>query len=218
MVLAAGFAYPFWRWAPNGQFFAGLVVGGYLGMMMWVWSDPPHFIAKWGEGVDGERRTARVLRAAGWYATHDRTTGSGNVDHIAVGRHGVFLLESKNLSGVLTVKDGMLSASYGESEVDAFTNRSLAPALRARAATLKKRVAEATRLTYFVRIVVVIWGDFPQGVVEGDGLTYVVGDRLRSWLEEQPTRMSDRDASLIRLALEADAVVPAAPALVNAER
>ena len=213
VVLGILFAYPFWRWAPHGSFFAGQVVGGYAGMMAWVWDDPPHVISKWYAGIQGERKTARILKrleGAGWYATHDRTTGRGNLDHIAVSRQGVFLLESKNLSGVISVEEDGLTAVYGDPSIDSFTNRRLVGSLRAAAATLKTRIAEATRLTYFVRIVVVIWGDFPAGLIEQHGVTYVAGSRLHRWLEEQPVRLSERDASLIRLALNADAVVPPA--------
>ena len=48
-------ALPFWLYAPHGQFFAGLLIGGTCGMIVWIWDDPPEVIAKWRRGADGER-------------------------------------------------------------------------------------------------------------------------------------------------------------------
>ena len=65
----------------------------------------------WGIGAAGERRTERVLgplARVGWTITHDlELPGGGNVDHLAVGPPGVFVLDSKAWSGVVTVdQDG----------------------------------------------------------------------------------------------------------------
>src|SRR4051812_5357271 len=39
----------------------GAVVGGLITMALWLRDEPPEFIAKWGRGAVGERRTARAL-------------------------------------------------------------------------------------------------------------------------------------------------------------
>lgn len=65
-------------------------------------------------GADGEAATARALAsldAADWTIFHDvRWPGRAlaNVDHVAVGPGGVFVIDSKNWSGRIEVKDSVL--------------------------------------------------------------------------------------------------------------
>jgi hypothetical protein len=216
LIIAGAFAYPLWRFAPHGEFYAGLVVGVFWGMLVWMRDEPPEFIAKWKRGADGEMKTGRVLKrleSAGWSAFHDRTTGRGNLDHIAVGPGGVLLLESKNLNGGISIGDDGLTTVFGDAEIDSFTNRRLAGAMTRSAIELRERITAATGLSYWVDAVVVIWGDFPDGLDERGGVTYVAGDQLATWLTSRPDRIPPRDVSHIRLALAADAVVPRAPSL-----
>lgn len=57
------------------------------------------------QGNDGERRVAQlldVLDGAGWVVLHDRyknAASPGNLDHIAVGPAGVFVIDTKNWTG-----------------------------------------------------------------------------------------------------------------------
>src|SRR5690348_362508 len=63
------------------SFAAGLVAGGLITIAMWLRDEPPQFIAKWGRGAEGERRTAKVIRPLlreGWKVKHDIDLGSGN--------------------------------------------------------------------------------------------------------------------------------------------
>jgi hypothetical protein len=199
---------------PHGELWAGLIVGEALGMIGWIRDDPPETIAKWRRGADGERRTAAVLRAlegAGWRAVHDRAAERGNLDHVAVSPAGVFLLESKNYSGSITVEGEELVASFGPASIDSFATRTLARAMRGRAAELKNRIQTVTKLRCFVHAVVVIWGDFPDRLVSGDRVTFVAGNELRNWLAAHDATLSARDVSLIALALAADEIAPPAP-------
>lgn len=65
-------------------------------------------------GAEGEAATARALEsldAAEWTVFHDvRWPGRklANVDHVAVGPGGVFVIDSKNWSGRIEVKDSVL--------------------------------------------------------------------------------------------------------------
>lgn len=65
-------------------------------------------------GAAGEVETARqldVLRAQGWVLFHDiRWPGrpKANIDHVAIGPGGVFVIDSKNWTGSVTVRDGVL--------------------------------------------------------------------------------------------------------------
>lgn len=65
-------------------------------------------------GAIGEETTAAelsVLAAKGWTVLHDvRWPGRpfANVDHVVIGAPGVFVIDSKNWSGQITVRDGVL--------------------------------------------------------------------------------------------------------------
>ncbi|MEH3067588.1 MAG: nuclease-related domain-containing protein [Aeromicrobium erythreum] len=69
---------------------------------------------KWEKGAEGEARTAEVLATGlgpGWTVLHDvRWPGRqrANVDHVAVGPTGIFVIDSKNWSGRITLVDGVL--------------------------------------------------------------------------------------------------------------
>lgn len=71
------------------------------------------YAEKWEKGADGESRTAAALGLLGpeWTHWHDlRWPGRklANIDHLAIGPGGIFVIDSKNWSGSLTVKDGVL--------------------------------------------------------------------------------------------------------------
>jgi Nuclease-related domain len=82
--------------------------------------------AAWEAGAVGERATGAVLAAldpADWSVLHDvRWPGRAraNIDHVAVGPGGVFVIDSKNWSGAVNVKNGVLRQNgYSrEKEVD----------------------------------------------------------------------------------------------------
>ena len=64
--------------------------------------------AAWKVGAEGERRVAEVLEGAvGVEVLHDRLVpGSrANVDHIAIGPSGVFVIDAKKYTGQVEVRD-----------------------------------------------------------------------------------------------------------------
>ena len=71
-------------------------------------------VAAWEAGATGERATGGVLAGldpAVWSVFHDvRWPGRlrANIDHVAIGPAGVFVIDSKNWSGHVTVKNGVL--------------------------------------------------------------------------------------------------------------
>jgi hypothetical protein len=219
LLMATAFAVPVWIYFPLGEFYAGLILGGFVGMIVWVRDDPPEFIAKWKRGAEGERQTGRVLKRLeqhGWHSVHDRAGKYGNLDHIVVGPGGIFLLDSKNLSGTVMLAEAGLKTDYADAPRDGFTHTSLAGAMRGASAHLKDRIAATTELTGWVQAVVVIWGHFPEAEAERDKVVYVSGDHLEAWLSRQPDRLSPRDQQLIRLGLDAEIVVRRAEPLVAA--
>jgi hypothetical protein len=68
----------------------------------------------WRQGAEGERRTGAVLaalEAQGWAILHDLHWPGrpfANIDHIAVGPTGVYVIDSKNWSGQVEVRGGIL--------------------------------------------------------------------------------------------------------------
>lgn len=68
----------------------------------------------WSVGAQGERQVAEVLTTMqryGWTALHDvhwPGRPQANIDHIAIGPGGVVVIDAKNWSGTVTVRDGVL--------------------------------------------------------------------------------------------------------------
>jgi len=68
----------------------------------------------WSVGAEGERQVAEVLtrlQRYGWTALHDvhwPGRPQANIDHIAIGPGGIVIIDAKNWSGTVTVRDGVL--------------------------------------------------------------------------------------------------------------
>ncbi len=89
---------------------AGFVAGAFLAVWIAFRETPPRYVESWREGAEGERRAEKALKPLerdGWRVVHDVQNGHGNYDHVAIGPSGVYLLESKNLQGVVTVQGGV---------------------------------------------------------------------------------------------------------------
>jgi hypothetical protein len=68
---------------------------------------------QWERGAEGESQTAAVLRELGplWTVWHDlKWPGRrfANIDHLVIGPGGIFVIDSKNWTGAVAVKDGVL--------------------------------------------------------------------------------------------------------------
>jgi len=174
------------RW-PSQGWTLGLVGGVALAFFMIAWVSPPGWIENWRSGAWGEQATAQALRALekeGWVVLHDLPAGRGNVDHIAVGPGGVFLLDSKRLAGSVSVDDeGVTVRRLDDREL---TYRHPGSAhLLSLARETHQRVLAKSRIKTWVTPVMVIWAEFPQRVV-GDWCVYVHGEDLVGWLRERP--------------------------------
>ena len=83
---------------------AGLLIAAGLGMELWGTSS---HITAYGIGAEGERLTGRVLdKLDGYIVLHDRKIpgSKANIDHVAIGPGGVFVIETKNYKGEVTIK------------------------------------------------------------------------------------------------------------------
>jgi hypothetical protein len=136
-------------------FYSGFGFGIAIATVTALADSPPHHIERWRQGAEGEKATAKALRrpvADGWVLINDIDIGNGNVDHVLVGPPGVFLLDSKNLHGVLSVSAGVLSVRWREDPADGYENRQLAPRMRSLACVLEthsgvtaSRISECNR-------------------------------------------------------------------------
>jgi Nuclease-related domain len=99
----------------------GLIVGGLAaGVGAWWWRPAPD-PERWQRGAEGEVATARLLAGLPrrFVVLHDRRSpgGRGNVDHIVIGRSGVWVVDSKVRRARLRVRRGQVWASGHQIEV-----------------------------------------------------------------------------------------------------
>jgi Nuclease-related domain len=196
-----------------------LIVGCLLGALCAGYTIlldcPPAYIENWRTGSEGERRTARALaplRKRGYALLHDlpdRGTGehggSSNIDHVVVCAGGVFLLDSKQLGGDASIDADNVHVQRHDDDAS-YDLRLLARRMRGRALRLKQDISQQTDIA-FVQPVVVFWNPFPAGVVIGENIAFMHGDRLRGWLEAQPTKLTPDAITSV-----AAAIVAARPA------
>ncbi|HEX6701514.1 MAG TPA: nuclease-related domain-containing protein [Gaiellaceae bacterium] len=152
---------------------AGIVwmIGGDVHSLTWIW------------GAVGEEATAEALGALddSWTFEHDLQHDHGNWDHVVVGPAGIFLLETKNLSAKAVVRHDALAAG---------SMLFRGGGLRRAAARLSERFGSHLDRSPWVQPVFVVWGTFPHGSSEANGVVYVRGDELIPWLAEQPQRLT----------------------------
>lgn len=187
LIPVAGYALLMSRLFP--QYRSGMVwlgVGVTCGIVVVLLDSPPEWIAKWQRGWHGERRTAKALRRLekrGWTIAHGLVGRWRDRDHIVAGPSGVYLLETKNLSGRLTLEGGVLTAQRGDDPIDSWSYTKLGGAVRGAALETQRELKRYG--VRWVKPVVVLWGDFRAGQVEADGVVYLHGSKLRAWLEHQ---------------------------------
>ena len=193
-LFTAGVAIAFVHRDPLG-WAAGAVAGASAAMYMMLRDSPPQYVEKWRRGAEGERATARKLgplRRDGWQLFHDLETGRGNRDHVAVSPSGVYLLDSKNLSGTVTIDGDVMRARYRDYPRENHSLDGVGSWMRSQAAALHDEIKQLTGETGWVRAVVVIWGNFPDRLIEGNNVTFIHGDDLIGWLREHPQSLDDR--------------------------
>jgi hypothetical protein len=186
-----------WGW------FAGFL-GGCCYIIWLVARDAvPHHIGRWLDGAEGERRTEKQLRPLefrGWHVAHDLQGRFGNVDHLVVGPAGVFLLDSKTWSGVVTVESGAATVTPRDNPDASWTATGLGRKMRGASVRNKEALQRLTGVRTWIQPVVVVWAPFPARHVVSDGIAYVAGDALRSWLLDQPAKLDDeRTARVARV-------------------
>lgn len=181
-------------------YIGGMLSGGALAFYMMMRESPPAWIENYQVGAFGEERTAKVLAPLlkqGWIIVHDISRIKSNLDHVAIGPGGVFVLDTKNLQGTAHAEGDMLSLTRPGDTRAAYTNDNPARQARAQGAELNQVLRQRCQLSPWVTAVVVIWADFPQRSVAGHNMTYVHGDHLVAWLHEQPARLNANQVAQI---------------------
>lgn len=117
---------------------------------------------------------------------HDR---GGNIDHVVVCCGGVFLLDSKYLLGEVSVEGDNVHVQRRDDDEESYNVPRLARTIRGRAVRLQQDIVQMADVP-FVQPVVVFWSPFAAGVVSGERVAFVHGERLAGWLEEQPAKMT----------------------------
>jgi hypothetical protein len=165
------------------------VIGGGSENLPWLW------------GIQGEEWTAEEIEKLPeeWYCKHDIERARGNWDHVLVGPPGVFLLDTKSLSGAARVADDALRAGR---------QVMLGQRFRADAAALRNELAQRFGAGW-VQPVVVVWAEFPQKTVEENGVVYVHGAKLVEWLTSLPEKFAAPHRAALKEALRELAVANA---------
>jgi Nuclease-related domain len=137
----------------------------------------------WRRGAAGERHTARLLAPLerhGWAVLHDLAVpGSrANLDHLAIGPGGVFVIDSKQYRGRLRL-DPSGRLWHGRYP--------LAPAVRAVGFEADQAAQVLADPGVVVPIMAVHGAQVPWGKVVMDGVPVVPASRLPSMLRQLPT-------------------------------
>ncbi len=126
------------------------------------------------------------------------------VDHVLVGRGGVFVLASRKPPGAgVRARDGVLWLRHdADSRADrpgVTTNRKALDAAR----VLQREIRVRAALGPPVLPVVVLWCEFPQRVAESTRIAFVHGRDLFAWLSARPQRLDENARAEIVRALRA---------------
>lgn len=156
----------------------------------------PGHLDAWRIGAEGERETAALLlelEDRGYRVLHDRRIPGtrANIDHIVVGRTGVYVVETKSWSGDVRVRDGEVRVAGRRSRVVEQVQRQA------------DAVAVALPCVQITSVVCVHRADLPLRPVEVDGVAIVRPTNLVRRLTQGPTHLTADDID--RLANELDA-------------
>jgi hypothetical protein len=191
LAVAAAVALPGLR-----DFLLGLAIGG-AGAVLVPWLARRERVTV----APGLQGLLRELEGRGWAVSHD--------DHLVVGPPGAYVLEARAFDGQAVLEEGgvlsLVRADGGR------MGASIASRMRGSAKDARRLLGAAN--LHWVRPVVVLWCEFPAQVAEHGGVTYVHGDRLLRWLNEQPGTVSPQSLESARSCLrrlEADAARAAA--------
>jgi hypothetical protein len=189
-------------WLP---WIAGALFGAFAAIVVFIRDTPPRYVEQWDDGARGERKTEEILAPLehdGWRVFHDVEARYGNYDHIAVGFAGVFLLETKNLQGIVDIRNGIPHLRRRHDPDSDKPCKWIPNQARRAAVQVKEDIERRTGLSKWVQAVVVFWSDFPEGFSEHDNCVFVHGEKLRSWLKEREAQLDEQQVARIATSLD----------------
>jgi hypothetical protein len=179
-------------YAHAGTWAAGMVTGCLMTAFVAIRLSPPAHIEQWEVGAWGEEWTAKALRKLDrhtWRVLHDLDSAHGNFDHVVVGPPGVFVIDSKNWNGEVTIDGDTAHLRRIENPDSLYVFERLPKQMRGYAAELSDKLQTDGLRLGWVTPVVAIWARFPEKVTGNSNLTYVHGDSLVAWLCDQQPRL-----------------------------
>lgn len=181
-----------WAWS------AGAFFGMSLALWMVLRDNVPQHIERWLDGAEGERATERELRVLerdGWLVLHDLPRNpdnlevGSNIDHVVIGPPGVFLLDSKNWGGHVTVDGGVATVTPVDNPDAEWSTSAVTRTIKQDSKRSHDAVQASTRINEWVTPVVVLWAPFAQRLVTSEGVVFVQGEALVEYLRGLPERL-----------------------------
>jgi hypothetical protein len=192
---------------PKLEFTSGLVSGALMAIFIALRESPPGWVDQWLTGAQGEQWTDEQLRRLerrGWIILRDLQRTGYNVDHVAIGPAGVFVIDSKNLDGQVTCSGDELRLRRPGAPVDsrpAYSSTEAARHVRGQAAELNEQLRSRAGRSLWVTGVVALWADLEPASSSGNRMHFVRGDSLTDWLQAQPRRLDPEQVQAIGIAL-----------------
>ncbi len=191
-------------------FIAGFLAGALAVAWMTVRDEVPGYLQTWRQGAEGEWQTHKEITSlVGWHVVEDVDTGHGNYDHIIVAPAGVYLLESKKLTGTVEIRDAkaLLRRRHLRRPISL---RKVGTQVRGASTDIGEYIGRRCGHKPWVQGVVVLWSEFPQKIVEADRIVYLNGRELQHWLRSQPDQLDSSTVvsiaeALTTLKIEGDA-------------
>jgi hypothetical protein len=148
----------------------------------------------WQKGAEGEEAVAKRLAKLPrdeWMVLHDRPLGSNgrNVDHLVIGPAGVFSVNTKNLSGKVTVKPNAFL-------VNGFPERYLHVS-RDEAARVAERLSAVTGERVAVHAVIVVLADAVDVEAQPEGVHVLDVKQIPRWFRARPPSLDPRQTNRI---------------------
>ncbi|HEY4996744.1 MAG TPA: NERD domain-containing protein [Solirubrobacteraceae bacterium] len=156
-------------------------------------------------GGDGESQTTRALAPllhSGWSLGHPIRRAHGDLDHVAVGPGGTYLLASRELRGSVELRGGVPWLERRHHPPASTSLPSIRPRALSAAARLEKELYEHCTANVAVRAVVVLWAEFPATVLEDGRCVFLAGTALAQWLSARPKLLGAEQLAEIRRGLE----------------
>jgi hypothetical protein len=157
-------------------------------------------------GLQGEKAVGQfleTLRGKGFAVFHDIVTTRGNIDHVVVGREGVFAIETKTVSKP-TDRDAIVTYDGTMVRVDGFApERDPIPQALAVADHLREIIIRGIDRELPIRPVVLYPGWFVERQPKGCKVWVLAPRAFEAFLQYEEPKLSDPEVAAIRSTIDA---------------